>query len=320
MHRYAVFGGCLESEIAFPELPEELAIAPNWTLIVKNSDSAAPELGKHLGSDTVYGSCYVHCHRLADGFCLVYDDTGRFDVSSDGRTLLWFRPPDVSEEAARADVIGRVMALALHVQGIATLHASAVSIGGRAIVFVAPKYAGKSTLATALVNAGARLLADDAVPLRGGAEPTVAPGIARLRLWEDSAATVMPGRGSHIGNSRKVLVDDLDAARIESKSSPLGAIYALSAVVGSPDEPAVVRSRVHSIHAALTLVQHARLGPLLGGVESGVILTQMADLAERVDIFELYTVRDLARLGEVVQTIFSWHSDSTVPASETTLR
>jgi hypothetical protein len=320
MHRYAVFGGCLESDIAFPELPAEPVAEPNWTLRVKNLDSAAPELGKRLGTDIVYGACHVYCHRLADGFSLVYDDTGRFDVSSDGRAIDWYRPDMVSEEAARADVIGRVMALALHVQGVATLHASAVSIGGRAIVFVAPKYTGKSTLATALVNGGARLLADDAVPLRGGAEPTVAPGIARLRLWEDTAATVMPGRGSVIGNSRKVLVDDLDEARVESKPTRLGAIYALSAVVGSPDEPAVVRSRLRSIHAALTLVQHARLGPLLGGAESGAILTQMAELADRVDIFELFTVRDLARIGEVVQTIFSWHSDTTVPASATTLR
>jgi hypothetical protein len=212
------------------------------------------------------------------------------------------------------------MALALHAQGVATLHGSAVSVGGRAIVFVAPKYTGKSTLATALVNAGARLLADDAVPLHGGAQPTVAPGIARLRLWEDSAATVVPGRGSHIGNSRKVLVDDLDESRIETKSLALGAIYVMSAVVGSPDEPAVVRSRLRSIHAALALVQHARLGPLPGGAESGVILSQMVELAERVDIYELFTVRDLGRLGEVVQTIFSWHSDTTVPGSAPTLR
>ncbi len=66
----------------------------------------------------------------------------------------------------RADLLGRVMALAAHADGRLTLHASAVSVAGRAVAFVGPKHAGKSTLALALVRKGARLLTDDTLVVR----------------------------------------------------------------------------------------------------------------------------------------------------------
>ena len=73
-----------------------------------------------------------------------------------GQVITWHRPPEVALDAAVADLTSRVLALALHAGGVFTLHASAVSIDGGGIAFLAPKHHGKSTLCSALVLAGAR--------------------------------------------------------------------------------------------------------------------------------------------------------------------
>ncbi len=48
-------------------------------------------------------------------------------------------------------------------QGDILLHASAVEVGGKAILFIAPSYGGKSTLADFFVQQGHRLLSDDKI-------------------------------------------------------------------------------------------------------------------------------------------------------------
>ena len=79
--------------------------------------------------------------------------------------------------SAQADITSRVLALALHAGGVFSLHASAVSIDGAGVAFLAPKHYGKSTLCSALVLAGARALSDDTVPVRPGNPPSLSPGI-----------------------------------------------------------------------------------------------------------------------------------------------
>jgi hypothetical protein len=125
---YDVFGGTLRSELRLADIPESMNRDPDWTLRVIDGQ-AAPE-GELLGTDTVYGETMVRGFRRADGLGLVFDDTGRFDVSADGSTITWHRPPNVAVASAQADITSRVLALALHAGGVFSLHASAVSIDG----------------------------------------------------------------------------------------------------------------------------------------------------------------------------------------------
>ena len=91
---YDVFGGTLRSELQIDELPVADSHAPDWTLRV--IEGVAPEpTGESLGSDVVHGDTRVHGYRVGSGYALVFDDTGRFDVSADGSEITWHRPPDV---------------------------------------------------------------------------------------------------------------------------------------------------------------------------------------------------------------------------------
>lgn len=303
--RYEVFGGTLQSDLQIEELPGSENVAPDWMLHVV--DGASPPEGELLGTDTVYGETQVRGFRGPDGLALVFDDTGRFDVSFDGTVITWHRPPDVLVQSAQADITSRVLALALHAGGVFSLHASAVSITGAGVAFVAPKHHGKSTLCSALVLAGARALSDDTVPVRPGEEPRLSPGLPRLRLWSDAAARLFGVDRDETAALRKHIMEQLDAHQIETRTVPFRAAYVLNPVTDLPDGAAVMRERLDAVSATMQLVMHAKLGPVLTGAESPVVLTRAADIARTVPVYALYVVRDLNRIDEVARQLFAWH-------------
>ncbi|MDQ2929443.1 MAG: hypothetical protein M3Y05_01295, partial [Gemmatimonadota bacterium] len=164
MRDYQLFGGALRSDIEFPELRIVESDAPSWTL---RSTSLVPDMScaTLLGEAEVIPGCQVRLYRHANGFRFVFDDTGHFDITDSGRDIAWSKGPNAEDSWVRADVTGRVFAVAMHASGHLCLHGSAVATGGGAIAFLAPKFHGKSTLALALTRAGARLLTDDIVPV-----------------------------------------------------------------------------------------------------------------------------------------------------------
>jgi hypothetical protein len=75
-------------------------------------------------------------------------------------------------------------------RGDVPLHAAAVDVGGRALLFGAPGRHGKTTLAAAFHAAGHGLLSEDVACLRVAPEPLVVPGPAMLRVRPDSFSHV----------------------------------------------------------------------------------------------------------------------------------
>ncbi len=304
-HRYCVFGGILESAIPIDLLPsaasEERA---TWSLEVRDEDGSVP--GEALGSDIVYGDVLVHGYRSPDGYSLVFDDTGRFDISAGGDRITWFRPAGASLPAAVADLTSRVLAMALHAAGLHTIHASAVSISGAGIAFLAPKFHGKSTLCGALVRAGARAISDDTVPVKFAPRTMLLPGLPRLRLWSDSAHRIF-GIEQEAAGIRKHLLDTLPDAQVESRPVPFHAAYLLTPVDALPGGASVSRTHVDSVPATMAMLTHARLGPILTGPESAGLLSRTAEMAVDVPVYSLEVVRDLDRINDVARTVNSWH-------------
>lgn len=250
----------------------------------------------------------VTLYRSGDSARLVFDDTGVFDVSPDGRRIGWTPPPNADIEAVRKDLLGRVFAVALGQQGIITLHGSAVALGGAAVVFLAPKFHGKSTTATALVNAGGQLLADDLVPVTPEACPMVLPSVPVVQLWPDSAVRVAGGLTPAAPNQEapKRQVAWEDAARIATTPIPLAAVYLLSPV-SSDGTPEVTRERVTGVEAALALLGQTKVGALLGIEQRALLLERLVELTARAEVFRLRIPRDFQRIGELTSALLTWH-------------
>lgn len=308
MHRYAAFGYTIESAIELPELePATGDRHPDWQVSV--GMGAPPTTNASFAADRVYGDVYVRAFALDDGLRLAFDDTGIFDIQSVSRRIVWYPGASVTDAAFRADLLGRVMALAAHVDGHLALHASAVSIGGRAVAFLGPKHAGKSTLALALVRLGARLLTDDSLIVRLDAGTAwAAPGVHRVRLWNDSAralgATVSDMRGA------KPTVDRLAPNELETEPVPLDACYILEA---SPELlPGALRcERLSAVRGALAQMRFSKLGALAGGGVGAALLDRVASLTRTVPVLTATVGRDLTSLHEVAARFVAWRGSAT---------
>jgi hypothetical protein len=311
---YGVYGGCLRSDTELSNLPPTAGEEPDWRLrTVDRLPAAAVTL---LGEATVVGDVRVRLYRTARGYRLEYDDTGVYDISADGTRIDWLRPPDVSFEAAEMDIGGRVLATALHAAGVLCLHGSGVAFPDAAIGLLAPKHHGKSTLAQALVAAGAKLVTDDVLPVEPDSTPHVRPGTQRLRLWADSAERLAAGLiSTGITPGGKYYVDRLPVADLATTRCPLAAIYLLAPSDAAPAAMVVERQRLGATEALLALLRNATLGPLLGGSEAPRLLEQASRLADAVPVYRLRFTRGYDRLPELVRRMAAWHTGRVVPAA-----
>jgi hypothetical protein len=120
------------------------------------------------------------------GHLLWARDYGRVLISPDGLELLC--EPDPANDDWASIVSSQALPLAATIRGLEVMHASGVVLDGRAVLITGPPGAGKSSLAAALVRAGARLLSDDAVALQLSDGALIAHAgsvVLQLRASED---------------------------------------------------------------------------------------------------------------------------------------
>lgn len=313
MTYYAAFGGCLQSEIPLPELRESAATLPDWTVRIAALSSVDAEL---LGSEGVDTGVSVQCFRIPDGVRLAFSDTGTFDIMRGGTDIRWTPGESSPDHLVRADLLGSVFSVALHLQGLICLHGSGVTLNGVALGFLAQKGTGKSTTAMALCAAGAALVTDDILPVDPRPPVAAWPAMPAVRLLDDSATRLRHAdTAPQDPKSGKYRVTALADSQIETARAPLAAIYELAAVPAALDTPAAVRIRLNGPIAAMTLLRHHKTGTVFGQAENKNLFDRAADIARYVPVYRLEVARDFDRLPDVIAQIFSWHSSSEVSAA-----
>src|SRR5690348_12245158 len=153
-----------------------------------------------------------------------------------GAEIVVHKAKEAEPSHLRHLVSGVGIGLALSQQGIFTLHAGAVAVGGIAVVIAGHKGTGKSTLISALNARGHAVLSDDVVALdlvtKG--QPTVRVGPPNVNLWPDSAIAtgLNPSDLAQICSRSPKLVGTVKDV---GRDSPvrLGAIIVLSGEVAS---------------------------------------------------------------------------------------
>lgn len=172
-----------------------------------------------------------HMARDRDG-AFVFDHPfhGRHRVSPEGTEVCCAPPPELPEWLWQRLLVGQLLPLASLLQGCEPLHASAVAIGGRALLLMGTSGAGKSSVALHLAAAGASLIADDvsALELRGDTV-VLHPGPGLASIDQDELARMPPEAtaawsrlGTHDGEVR-VVID-----RGSQEALPVGAVCVLN--------------------------------------------------------------------------------------------
>jgi len=210
----------------------------------------------------------------------------------------------LSPDAEPADIpifiLGTAFGILLHQREQVVLHASAVRVNGKAILFCGPSGAGKSTLAAALAQRGFPLVADDlcAITLAAGAAPMVQPDGRHLKLWAQAIEKLdlAERRGAPVRNKLQKFFVEPQAALAEPL--PLGAVYALREA-RPPHKSGIERPNV--VDAALILRRSAYRPLMVNrmGQKADYFYAATA-IANAAGIFHLTRPFNFAALPEVV--------------------
>lgn len=303
--RYLAFGSLMESDIAFPDLALGGEGDVRWR--VSRVGALAPmHEPRELGRETIYDSVAATLYAHRDGHRIVVDDTGSFDLQADGR--IFVAPLATASEAfIRAHILGRVLATALHTDGWLPLHASAVLTREGVVAFLGPKGMGKSSLAAAMVAAGARLVTDDTLPCQASMPPRAWPGIQALRVREDVREALALQSGDPLDvDSRRFLVQ-LGPERRSQKPEPLAALFLLAPAEDDSRAEAAVRTPFAPVLGAAAITAHVKSGAMFGPAAAPAMLARAAQMVHLVPVNQLSIVRDLARLPKVAQTVLDWY-------------
>ena len=195
---YSAFGLLLRSNVRIPGLTPGQTSPSVSSVHLKLG--ACPDLPKEIRSEhktLIYESAYLNelgepalkVWSVGSGSILhlAYSDGMGFWLDRCG-TKVWGRWPERSSlEDATTYLLGPVLGALLRIRGVICLHASAVALEDRAVAFVGPPGAGKSTTAAILARQGCAVLSDDVVALAKSAGVVqVFPAYPFLSLWPDS--------------------------------------------------------------------------------------------------------------------------------------
>lgn len=333
MPDYLVFGNCLRSELRFPELAESRGREPKWTLTLGSLGS--DENDEVLSDSRLSASCRIRISRDNERLRFSHTCAGSFEVHPNGQ-IVFDADRAANVEAARTDLVARLLLMSANHDRVTWLHGSAVRIGGAAVAFIGASGSGKSTLALALARNGARHICDDALPIEIGNPPVVWSSDGIMRLCDDTrsrfASSVDSVRRESDGKfvvTQTALAldgamhnaDDADALpdsalHCAESRSPLSALYLLTPFApGIPREVSgsgPTRRLIAPSSGVASLIQHLKLGALVAPDYPVKKMKQLAEVVSVVPVYELRIPRDWSRIGEVVSQLLDWHSQ--IPA------
>ena len=293
MNFYHSAGLCIASEIALPGLA---SCKPRGTADIRIVRAPTPET---LDNPIAEGPTW---QLSGDAFLLNVPGIARFHMIGDDTIAV--TPADGGDPAdVPVFLLGSALGILLHRRKQIVLHASAVRVGGTAVLFCGPSGAGKSTLAAALAQRGYPLVTDDICVIsldRGG--PQVHPDGRQLKLWAQAIEKLdlTAGRGMRVrSNLEKFFV--APPSEPFTGSLPLGAVYALREA-RAPYVPGIETPNV--VDASLLLRRNAYRPHLVRRLEQRQhYFHAAAAIANAAGIYHLTRLLDFGKVPETVAAL-----------------
>lgn len=242
-----------------------------------------------------------HFQMYADGTAVLRSSQGIRLLLDQGRHLRLEVPDGLDSRLLQSWLVGPGLGLILHQRGTPPLHASAITLAGRAIAIAGDSGAGKSTTTRALLHRGHRLLAEDQAVI-DPISKRLYPGAPDLRLWAEAARLFGDPmiEESRVGAEEDKFTIGSLRKRFDSEARPLTALFILSS--DPADRPDA--ERLSGAAAAAALHRHVyrlRLATFMG-LGPGIFRWATA-LAANVPVYTLRRPHDLSRLDELAAFI-----------------
>ena len=247
-----------------------------------------------LTIERVLGGKFFLC-TYADGTVIAIDQGG-------GAVWATWGHPATIEDAATY-LLGPTLGLVLRLRRVVCLHASAVNVGGTAILVAGPAGAGKSSLAAAFVRRGLSVLTEDVAALaEHSGSFKVHAGYPRVRLWAGSVDGLFGAPDALpllTPNWEKRFLDLSGAnAGFERQPLPVEGIYLLG-----PRSTASRLQRLTQREAMVQLVANTYANHLLTAELRAHEFDVLARLVQTVPVYLLQPIDDLAAIDQTCELI-----------------
>jgi hypothetical protein len=293
LHSYRIAGLDVSSEIMLPGL---IAVArPAGRGEVRIRRAPVPRV---LEGATESGPTF---QIAGDRFLFQLPGIARF-LLQEGRDIAFECENGTSEDDTAVFIIGTVFGILLHQRGQIVLHASAVRVNGRAVLFCGASGAGKSTMAAALGGRGYAMVTDDvcAITTEDGA-PMVQPDGRQLKLWEQAVENLelAPRLGGAVRKRlRKFYVEPFEAT---ATALPLGAVYVLREA-RPPLKDGIERPNV--VDSALLIRRNAYRPRLVAALQQRPqYFVSAAAMIASAGLFNLSLPKDFASLPKFIDLL-----------------
>jgi dephospho-CoA kinase len=215
---YRISGLSVASEIALPGLIRGAPCAPTEVTIRRGEVPEALQAANSSG---------VTWQQCGEKFLLCIPAIARFMLTG-GRDIVVAPEADADPGDLPIFILGTVFGILLHQREQIVLHASAVEVNGKAVVFCGASGAGKSTLAAALAHRGYPVVTDDVCGLSLHEDvPTVHPDGRHLKLWAQAIARLELSERQGARVRHKLEKFFIEPHSVSAEPLPLGAIYVL---------------------------------------------------------------------------------------------
>ena len=240
--------------------------------------------------------------RDGDRLIAEWPGSARLSVNRDGSDIVFESLPDARENVVEKLRTGVVPLLLAHMRGAIPLHASAVSLGGRAVAFVGASGHGKSTLAATLCDMhGASLLGDDGVVIERSGDHFDVVALGECH-WLDADAARALGRPDDFGKDKV----PLEPLRTDVARAPL----AMIAHLGFLDRKTPRLVPVLGLDAVTGLLAQLTRFVIDDPEVARHDLAALADLVDRTRIFRLERPRRLDLLGATAALVAAKMAES----------
>ncbi|BAZ43118.1 hypothetical protein NIES4102_01140 [Chondrocystis sp. NIES-4102] len=290
-YNYLAYGLKIESAIELPELIESQAT--NFDVSIEFADL----LNSPLKDLDKYFFC---CDATAEGLYAYWSGLGTLFISQ-GNKIVIDPVTGFDERRLRLFILGAAMGAILHQRGYIVLHGSAVAINQRAVVFVADKGRGKSTMAADLEARGYNLLADDVVAIGFEEEFIVYPAFPQLKLWTD--AVTQTGKDPH---KLPKLIEQFEKREYINKDKFSQTPLQLQQIFILDYNSHIAIKSLSAQEILLNLLRHsyvARFGSSLLKPSDAAHLLKITKLANLIPINLLLRPKNLELLSQVSQTV-----------------
>lgn len=239
--------------------------------------------------------------RCDEHFLLHIPAIARFMLTG-GREIVVAPESDGDPSDVPTFILGTVFGILLHQREQIVLHASAVEVNGKAVVFCGASGAGKSTLAAALAHRAYPVVTDDICGLSLNNDvPTVHPDGRQLKLWTQAIMRLdlAERRGARV--RRKLEKFFVEPHNAFTEPLPLGALYVLREA--RPPHVAGI-SQPNVVDATLLLRGNAYRPRLVRQFDQkAAYFRAAARIANTAGIYHLTRTLDFATIPDVIATL-----------------